>query len=147
VQVNRKITRATRGILLEYKDLILKIKYTRAPIYTAGDLAYFTALASIVTNGFTREISPQERQEIFNGEIPVDNGTEKYRIINSLRRSWQSSREHRHRNYNVEALNEEEDQNSPVAPRESPNPQEDESFIANPIYLAMKKDAFIWKKP
>jgi hypothetical protein len=60
-QVNRKITRDTREILLEYKDLILKIKYTRAPIYTAGDLAYFTALASLVTNGFTRDISPQER--------------------------------------------------------------------------------------
>src|SRR5688572_26485832 len=97
LQNSSRITAQTQGIIKAYKNVIQTLNFNRNPSYTAGDLGYFTTVATLLTRGFRIDLDPRQQTAILNGNEPVNANDPLYNNLQNLRRVWASSTTRRSR--------------------------------------------------
>src|ERR1044071_5112516 len=91
LQNSPRITTQTQGIIKAYKNINQLIIYRASPLYTSGDVAYFSTVAALLTRGFTQGIDDRDKRNLINGFDVVAITHPLYHILKSIKCAWASS--------------------------------------------------------
>ena len=91
LQNSPRITTQTQGIIKAYKNINQLIIYRASPLYTSGDIAYFSTVAALLTRGFTQGLDDRDKQNLINRFDVVAITHPLYHILKSIKRAWASS--------------------------------------------------------
>src|ERR1044071_2739212 len=91
LQNSSRITTQTQRIIKAYKNINQLIIYRALPLYTSGDIAYFSTVTALLTQGFTQGLDDRDKQNLVNGFDVVAITHPLYHILKSIKRAWASS--------------------------------------------------------
>src|SRR3990170_2515892 len=88
IQTLKKLNETNKSVLISYKRVIETIHFNRAPAYTTNDLAYYSLIASLSSNGFQTPIRPEDINKTKSGQTPVSKEHPLYEPIIKIRQAW-----------------------------------------------------------
>src|ERR1044072_9503571 len=91
LQNSPRITTQTQRIIKAYKNINQLIIYRASPLYTSGDIAYFSTVAALLTQEYTQGLNNRDKRNLINGFDVVAITYPLYYILKSIKRVWASS--------------------------------------------------------